>query len=115
MCFKPVHQWNGNDFGFKASKNRRVKSHSYIMRISHEKFMNHLTIPRRDTVLQDGSSGGRGEGEGIYSSYLSHLRENQRTNQSINVTSINVWESYRADVSYIFLHFLVCKNILMFT
>ena len=64
MCFKPVHQWNGNDFGFKASKNRRVKSHSKIMRISHEKFMNHLTIPRRDTVLQDGSSGGRGGGGG---------------------------------------------------
>lgn len=64
MCFKPVHQWNGNDFGFKASKNRRVKSHSKIMRISHEKFMNHRTISRRDTVLQDGSSGGRGGGGG---------------------------------------------------
>ena len=62
MCFKPVHQWNGNDFGFKASKNRRVKSHSKIMRISHEKFMNLLTIPRRDTVLQDGSRVGGGGG-----------------------------------------------------
>ena len=26
--------------------------------------MNHLTIPRRDTVLQDGSSGDRGGGGG---------------------------------------------------